>query len=193
MRRARVILISAAAAAFATSASARIVDEVRIGVAAHNVSFGDSDSSQSDETGPDLEFELISQQVRLGLLGAPRVHTMLSINLHGDTSYAAAGLSWRWRFAENWTLEPGLGIAVHDGALDNPYPSGDPRAVDYARSHQLLGARVLFRETLAVDRRLDERHSIGVSFAHLSNGGALFGNEDNQSLNEIALRYTMRR
>jgi hypothetical protein len=194
----RLALICAAALMVAAPAYARIVDEVRVGVAAHNVRFGGGDSSdpndphQSDETGPDLELEIVSSQLH-GLFGAPRPYAMVSANLAGDTSYAAAGLLWRWRFARRWRLEPSLGLAVHDGATDNPYPPGDPRADEYAHTHQLLGARVLFRETLAIDRQFDERHLLGLSLTHLSNGGALFGHDDNQSLNEIALRYTIRR
>jgi hypothetical protein len=195
----RFVLICAAAVAFATPASAQFVDEVRVGVAAHNVRFGGDDSGdpsdpgQSDEAGPDLELEIVSSRLHLGLLGEPRPYAMISVNLNGDTSYAAAGLAWRWRFAEHWMLEPSLGLAVHNGATHNPYAPGDPRAEAYAREHQLLGTRVLFRETLAIDREIDDRHSLGLSFTHLSNGGALFGHDDNQSLNEIALRYTIRR
>lgn len=199
MMRARFVLICAAALSFAAPASARIVDEVRIGVAAHNVRLGGGDSDdandpgQSDEGGPDLELEIVSSQLHLGWLGAPRPYALLSANLKGDTSYAAAGLAWRWRFAQHWTLEPSLGLAVHDGATHNPYAPGDPRAEDYAREHQLLGTRVLFREMLALDRQLGEHHAVGLVIEHLSNGGALFGQDDNQSLNEIAVRYTLRR
>jgi hypothetical protein len=200
MTHARFVLICAATMAFATPASARFVDEARVGVAAHNVRFGGEDASddpgdprQSNESGPDLELEIVSSQLHLGMLGAPRPYAMLSANLNGDTSYAAVGLAWRWRFARHWTLEPSLGVAVHDGATHNPYASGDPRAAAYARDHQLLGTRVVFRETLGVDRDLDDRHALGLVFEHLSNGGALFGHDDNQSLNEIAVRFTVRR
>jgi hypothetical protein len=189
----RFAFFCAASLAFATPAAGQAIDELRVGVAAHNVRYDGEDSGQSDERGPSLELEIVAPALHLDAFGAPRPFAMASINLNGDTSYAAAGLLWRWRFAPSWTLEPSLGAAVHDGALDNPYPAGDPRADDYAREHQLLGTRVLFREALALERRLDDRRSLGIVFEHLSNGGALFGNEDNQSLNEIALRYTLRR
>src|SRR5262245_31624115 len=196
MMRACCVLICAAAMTLAAPASARVVDEVRVGVAAHNVHFssgGSGNSRQSDEKGPDLELEIVSSQAHLGFLGKPRPYAMLSANLNGDTSYAAAGLLWRWRFSQHWTLEPSLGLAVHDGATHNPYAPDDPRAEAYAREHQLLGTRVLFRETLALDRQLGDRHAIGLVIEHLSNGGAVFGHDDNESLNEIALRYTLRR
>jgi hypothetical protein len=106
----------------------------------------------------------------------------------GDASYAAAGVKWRWRFAKRWTLESGLGVAVHDGATSNPFEDGDPQADVYRRTHQMLGARAVFHDTLALERRIDERRSIALTFEHLSNGGAPFGHDENQSLNEIGLR-----
>src|SRR5262245_35065990 len=118
----RFVLICAATLTFAAPACARVVDEVRIGVAAHNVRFSghDPDSGHRAETGPDLELEIVSSQLRV--FGAPRPYAILSANLAGDTSYAAAGLLWRWRFAPRWTFEPSVGVAVHDGATHNPYP-----------------------------------------------------------------------
>ena len=189
------VLICAAMLTFAAPARARVVDEVRIGVAAHNVRFSGHDPDESGhraEGGADLELEIVSSQLR-AVFGAPRPYAILSANLAGDTSYAAAGLLWRWRFAPRWTLEPSVGVAVHNGATHNPYPPGDPRAEEYAHTHLLLGTRALFRETLAVDRQLGARQSLGISLVHLSNGGALFGHSDNEGLNEIALRYTIRR
>ena len=85
----------------------------------------------------------------LSWLAAPRPYAMVSANTNGDANFAAAGLYWRVRLSPHWSLEPGLGLAVHDGELHNPFPRGDPRADAYGREHQILGARVLFRDTLA--------------------------------------------
>jgi hypothetical protein len=195
MNGAWFMLVCLLGAALASPASASIVAETRYGVAAHNVRFndaGEDGAGQSNERGPALQFEVVAAPVRLGVLGEPRPYAMVSANLNGDTSYAAAGLAWRWRPARRWTVEASFGVAAHDGALRNRYPPDDPRADAYARSHQLLGKRVLFRESLALDREIDQRRSIGLVFEHLSNGGSLFRNADNQSLNEIALRFTVR-
>lgn len=185
--------IAAALAAFAVApAHAYTLDEIRVGIAAHNVRFGQADE-QSDETGPNLEAEAVWGRLeRLRRIGAPRPYAMVSANTAGATSYAAAGLYWRWAFAENWALEPGVGLAVHDGATDNPYAPGDARADVYEAHHQMLGSSVLFRDTLALERRVGEGRFVGLAIEHLSNGGALFGHHSNQSLNEIAVRYTVR-
>ena len=89
-------------------------------------------------------------------------------------------------------VEPGFGVAIHNGAVHNRYAPDDPRADEYASHHQLLGSRVLFRDTLAVERDIGRNRAIGIAFEHLSNGGELFGHRDNESLNEISVRFSMR-
>ncbi len=192
MRRLLFILVTATAFAWAAQAEARVIDEVRFGVAAHNVSFNNS-SAQGDEKGPNLEVEIVGKPPRaLRRLGSPRPYAMVSANLNGDTSYAAAGLEWRLRLNDQWSLQPAICVAVHDGAEHNRYQPSDPRAHDYARRHQLLGSRVLFRESVALERRLDDRHAVALVYEHLSNGGGLFGHDDNQSLNQVGVRLSVR-
>lgn len=176
---------------FALAAPAHALSAARLGVAAHNVRFSDSDT-QSHEGGVNFEAEALSKPIAaLRMVGAPRAYVMASVNSNGDTSFVAAGLYWRLRLNRDWTLEPGFGVAVHDGARHNPYGSGDPRAAQFAHDHQLLGSRWVFRDSLALDRRVGEGRAVGIVFEHLSNGGALFGHSDNQSLNEIGVRYTI--
>ncbi|MBI1359560.1 MAG: hypothetical protein GC155_04670 [Alphaproteobacteria bacterium] len=163
----------------------------RIGLVAHNIHIGGYGDMQSRETGPNLEVEAVGAPLRgLSWLWTPRPYAMASANLSGDTSFAATGLYWRWRPLRGWTLEPGFGLALHDGALHNRYPDTDPRAADYAHDHQLLGTRYLFRDSLALDRDIGGGRTIGIEFEHLSNGGKLFGHRDNQSLNELGVRFS---
>jgi lipid A 3-O-deacylase len=160
--------------------------EARVGAAAHNV------NGASSEGGAAIQLELVGDRLSAPRwLFAPRPYAMASANLDGDTSYAAAGLYWRVRISDRWSIEPGFGFAVHDGALRNPYPDGDPRADAFAQSHQLLGSRVLFRDSLGVRRSLENGRAVSLTFEHLSNGGSLFGHEDNQSLNELTLSYSV--
>ncbi len=183
--------LATVAATGALAAQPAAAVEIRIGLAAHNVKIWTAEH-QSDEGGVNVELEAVAGSPQaLRRLWRPRPYAMASINTQGDTSFAAAGLYWRWGFAERWALEPGLGLAVHDGATSNPYGPGDPRAAIYEDEHQMLGARVLFRDTLALERRLGERRAISLVVEHLSNGGALFGHDSNQSLNEITLRYAV--
>jgi hypothetical protein len=164
----------------------------RIGLVAHNLHLRSSEL-QSGELGPNLELEIFGARPRnLAWLGHPKVYGELSGNLNGDTSFASAGFLWTWRLSPTWWVEPGLGLAVHDGALDNPFPVSDQRNVEYQHDHQLLGTRWLFRDSLALEHDIGGGHSLGLVFEHLSNGGKVFGHDDNQSLNELGLRYTTR-
>ena len=196
----KCLLLSAACAAQAPTALAQDLPyrgrgegaEWRIGVVAHNIHpFGYGDM-QSRETGPNLEGEMVgapSQTLRA--IGRPRPYVMASANLSGDTSFAAAGLYWPWRFDPDWRLEFGVGLALHDGELHNPYPASDPRAAAFQYEHQLLGTHMLFRDSLALDRAIGAGCSVGIVYEHLSNAGDLFGHSDNESLNELGVRFSM--
>lgn len=176
---------------FAVAGSAAAKVDARAGIVAHNLKIGDA-STQSDEGGANLEVEIVGGRIDpLGWLGGPRAYLMGSLNTQSDTSFGGAGLYWRVPFARNWTLEPGLGIVVHDGALKNPFDPADPRAAAYAHDHQLLGTRYLFRDSIALDRDIGAGRKLGVVFEHLSNGGSTFGHRDNQSLNEVGVRMSI--
>jgi len=175
--------------AIAGPAAAKV--DVRAGIVAHNLKIGDS-PTQSNESGANLEVEIIGGRIDpLGWLGGPHPYLMGSLNTGGDTSFGGAGLYWRVPFAGNWTLEPGLGIVVHDGVLKNPFAPADSRAEAFAHEHQLLGTRYLFRDSIALDRDIGAGRKFGVVFEHLSNGGSTFGHRDNQSLNEVGVRMTI--
>ena len=178
-------LLARAPAALAEDAS------WRVGLVEHNIHIGGYGEKQSHEGGVNLEADLVGAPIRdLSVIFAPRPYVMASINTDGDTSFAAAGLYWRWRPNRVWSVEPGFGLAVHDSELHNPFPDSDPRAAIFQRAHQLLGTRLLFCDTLALDRDIGGGRTIGLGFEHLSNGGKLFGQRDNESLNELGLRYS---
>lgn len=199
MRPTRPILILAVAfAALAPAAAGQsggsepdTAPEWRIGLVAHNIHPFGYGEFQSREDGVNLEGELVGAPLRfLHAVWTPRPYAMVSANLGGHTSFAAAGFYWRIRLTKKWRLEPGLGVAVHDGELRNPYPASDPRAAGFQRDHQVLGTRLLFRDSLALERTIGVGRSVGLVLEHLSNGGDLFGNHDNESLNELGVRFS---
>ncbi|HVY87292.1 MAG TPA: acyloxyacyl hydrolase [Hyphomonadaceae bacterium] len=164
----------------------------RFGAVAHNLHIGGYGDMQSHEGGANLEGELIGRQIDwLNAVWSPRPYVMVSGNLGGDTSFVATGLYWGLPDVWGWQPELGFGLALHDGELHNPYPLSDPRAADYQREHQLLGTRTLFRDTIAFDHSIGRGRSVGIVFEHLSNAGNLFGHRDNESLNELGLRFTV--
>jgi lipid A 3-O-deacylase len=187
-----IVALTLVSAILCSEHPAAALDELRLGITAHNVQLWGGEN-QSNESGPNIELQALwAPPGPIRFLGSPRPYAMISANTQGDTSYASGGLEWRWRFAHRWSLDPSFGLAVHDGAVNEKYPVGSPEELIYQERHQLLGSRVLFHETLAVQRELTKRGGLAVTYEHLSNGGTIFGHKHNQSLNEIGLRYTIR-
>jgi lipid A 3-O-deacylase len=185
MRRAALLIASAAA--LSASASAQVIDEVRLGVMAHNLCVLDCDNADKED-GPNINGEIVfSSPDFLNLIWSPRPYVMGSVNTAGDTSFGGAGLHWNWHFAEGWSLEPGVGYVVHDGELDFPFPQGDPRNNPISESKVFLGSRDLFRTSLALNRDLAGPWGVQLMYEHLSHGQIL-GNGRNQGLDNIGVR-----
>ena len=102
------------------------------------------------------------------------------MNTRGDTNLAAAGLSWR--FGDQLYLQPGIGLAAHDG------PS--TRVNEETRFRTDLGSRVLFNPKLAVGWRINERVAVEASWIHVSNGQIL--SDQNPGLDIIGARLVFR-
>ena len=99
-----------------------------------------------------------------------------ALNSNGDTSYAAAGLSYR--FGDRLYLRPGVGLAIHNGSA---------RKFEVPRNGRIeFGSRVLFEPELAVGLQASERLGIEASLVHLSHA-QLFGGQ-NPGIDNIGLR-----
>lgn len=178
---------SLALLALAGRAEAKIVEEVRLGVLQHNICVTNCDNADKED-GPDVEAELVfASPDLLDLIWSPHPFIVASVNTAGNTSYAGVGLAWQWEFAEGWTLEPGVAYVVHDGELEHPYPSGDPRNIPFDESNVYLGSRDLFRTSLALSRNFGENWGAQILFEHLSHGQIL-GEGRNQGMDNIGVR-----
>lgn len=101
-----------------------------------------------------------------------------ALNSKGDTSYAAAGLSWK--FGDKFFIRPGLGIAVHDGS-----------AGDFQREDRIaFGSRILFEPELGVGARLNDRLTLEASWVHMSH--ALIFGRQNPGIDNIGARLSWR-
>lgn len=162
------------------------VDSVHVGVMAHNIQVIDSKNANKED-GPAIEAQLnFDSPGFLSWAGAPEPYVVLSANVAGDTSFAGVGLEWQWRFAENWSLEPGLGYVIHDGELENPYPPG-PQSIAFAEEHVLLGSEDLFRTSLGLTRHFGNDWSAQLFYSHLSHGQIL-GDGRNQGMDQLGVR-----
>jgi len=164
------------------------VDEIHVGVMDHNICVTNCDNADKED-GPNIEFQVsFDSPGFLNWAGAPQPYLMASINTAGDTSFGGAGLEWRWNFAGNWALEPGVGIVAHDGATDNPYANGTPEAAAFSDENVLLGSDLLFRTSLGLTYDFDGPWEAQAFFEHLSHGQIL-GSGRNQGLDELGIRF----
>jgi len=180
-RRRRLVAASLVVSPFllGNSASARgVVDEVKIGVLAHDIGFlGDS-----VEGGADIVGEILFESPDfLHVIGAPRPTIGGSVNTNGKTNYLYVDMTWKasvWaptmRQGDSIYLGAFAGCAVHDGHL-NERDDGNKD----------LGTRALFHLGVEVGYQITPAYSIELYFSHLSNA---FTSSQNPGLNNLGVR-----
>lgn len=168
----RIILVAAMVASLPVPAAAR---EVFAGVTTSDIDV----SIDVDEGGTDLQLGYRTAPVAaLRLIGRPSVQIFGSVNVAADTSFVAAGLSWKLTRGPVF-VRPGLGMAVHDG------PS---RRVRAGGTRTDLGSRILFTPEIGLGLFLSPRWSIEASWTRLSHA-QIFG-DHNPGIDKIGLRLT---
>jgi lipid A 3-O-deacylase len=171
------------------TAAAGPVAEARFGVLAHNVGLLEQKNANK-EASPNLSAELVFQSPAfLEWALAPRPYVNASLNTGGDTSLGSVGLEWNFALGESWAFQPGIGYALHNGEVRNPFPNGDPRAQAFVKDKVLLGSQDLFRVSMAVERKLSDKWGAQVLWEHYSHGQIL-GKGRNQGLDELGVRVT---
>jgi lipid A 3-O-deacylase len=161
-RLAALCLVLAFGGAAQASAQNRIVDEVKVGVLAHDVTLGGTHV----EGGADINGEVLFVSPSfLDVIGAPRPHLGGWVNTSGNTDAAYFGLTWGLRLAKSifgtadaLTIYGSLGGAVQDGYEDSA-PPGRKR----------LGSPVLFRESVELGYQITPVYSISAMVDHISN------------------------
>ena len=128
----------------------------------------------SPEGGVDVQLGFRSEPIIRGIGVQPYVFGALNSN--GDTSYAAAGVSWK--FGDRFYVRPGIGLAVHTGSSAN----FDNRFNDRIE----FGSRILFEPELGVGARINDRMTIEASWVHLSHATFLGG--QNPGIDNIGAR-----
>ena len=125
--------------------------------------------------------------IQLGFRGGPIIpgtklepYVFGALNSKGDTSYAAAGLSWK--FGDRIYIRPGLGIAVHTGSAGS-FDHADHDHIDF-------GSRILFEPEVGIGARVSDRLTIEASWVHLSHATLLGG--QNPGIDNIGARLNWR-
>ena len=189
------ILIAVALLAASPTGAAR-AGEAFVGAYAHDVD--DGISYGKFETGAQIVVGARTTALdELAFLGTPRVHLLIGLNTVGDTNYAATGLAWRFDIDRRFYIQPGIGIAVHDGRVNLPSPDAPgltpqerlKRATD-RRTRLDLGSRVLFEPELSLGWKATRRVSWELSWIHLSH--ARLAGHYNPGVADVGLRMVYR-
>lgn len=189
----RILLTTLAAAAVAGPAAA---GEVFAGVYAHDVDDGISYGKFED--GAQIVVGARTTALdELEFLGRARVHLLAGVNTSGGTNYVATGLSWRFDLNERLYIQPGIGIAVHDGRVNLPSPNAPgltpEERLKRIRDRQTkldLGSRVLFEPELSLGWKATPRLSMELSWIHVSH--ARLAGHYNPGLGDVGVRLIYR-
>mgnify|MGYP001172011456 CR=1 FL=1 len=168
-------------------AQADIVDEVRLGVTAHNICVIDCDNADKED-GPNVSAEVVFETPDfLSWALNPRPYLGTSINTAGKTSFYGGGLQWSFPIGDGFAIEPGLGYFLHDGATSDPFPQGSPESFAFTQENVLLGSEDLFRTSLALSWYLSESWGAQIMYEHYSHGQIL-GDGRNQGMDNLGVR-----
>ena len=191
MKSAFAIMLLSGAALAAPVASADVLESVRLGVMDHNIRVIDPKNADK-ESGVNINGQINFHSPKfLDFAFSPKPFIMGSVNTDGNTSYGGVGLEWDWEFVDGWHIEPSFGYVLHDGAIDLPYPSGDPRNQAFTDNNVLMGSKDVFRSSLALTLDFSEDWGAQVIYEHLSHGQIL-GSGRNQGLDELGVRFVYR-
>jgi hypothetical protein len=162
---------------------AGIVDEIRIGIHAHDVHHAmlpflvqEWEVDQID----DISFDVLFTSPDVDAfrwIGSPRPEVGVTINTDNRDSLAHLGLTWQLPVFETpFYLEGTFGAAIHNGYLTN--------SPDNTRRHN-FGCRVNFYERFGVGANLSESMTATVTYEHTSNAQLC---DDNQGLSNFGVR-----
>jgi len=189
----RFLIAALAASALAGPAAG---GEVFAGAYVHDVDDGISYGQFED--GAQIVFGARTTALdELAFLGKPRVHLLAGVNTSGGTNYVATGLAWRLNINERFYVQPGIGVAIHDGRVNLPSPD-EPGLTPEERLKRLrdfqtkldLGSRVLFEPELSVGWKATRRLSVELSWIHVSH--AKLAGDYNPGLGDVGVRLLYR-
>ena len=190
-----LFLVLAGGAAQAQSATdwqdGSLIDEVRVGVLAHDVKF-----AGGRERGEDISAELLfaspfpldwgdSLPEWLKWVARPRPQIGGDLNTAGATSQIYGGLNWTVPLAprvlfdnDHLTLDLDFGPSVNNGHVNRTVPD-----------RKALGSQALFRLAAELGWHFTPRLAVYLLFEHVSNSDLA---TYNQSLNDVGVRVGYR-
>ena len=132
----------------------------------------------SPEGGVDLQLGYRGGPIFAGTKLEP--YAFGALNSRGDTSYAAAGVAWK--FGDRFYVRPGIGLAIHTGSTAD---RDDPTNAKIE-----FGSRILFEPELSIGTRLSDRLTVEASWVHMSHATLFSG--QNPGIDNIGARINFR-
>ncbi len=156
--------------AFADNQPEHPIDSVYGGIALHNI-------AGNEESGIDGTLELRFSPVFgrgwdveiLPTLGA-------HVSFNGETNSAYLGATARYMLTQSIFVEGFLGFTLHDA--DTPIENDGAN----------LGCSLLFREGLGIGYRHGQ-HALSLYGSHISHGGIICSDDNNDGLTTLGIRY----
>ncbi|MGH6963074.1 MAG: acyloxyacyl hydrolase [Phenylobacterium sp.] len=165
-------------------------------VQAQELRVGAGYAPNGPEHGASLIAEYLFKPLKvLSFVGSPRPYVSGQVSLEGVTSFAQAGLIWRWEGKRTY-FDLGGGLSVHDGDLTLPRPmSGLTEEENARRRHERdvraeWGYRTLFHATFALGWRLNSKWAVEFEGQHWSNGHV--GSNTHDGANSLGVRAAYR-
>ncbi|MGI8944433.1 MAG: acyloxyacyl hydrolase [Qipengyuania sp.] len=138
---------------------------------------------ETNEEGVDFQVGVRTEPLEvLSIIGKPSPYVFASLNSAGDTSFVAAGLSWKLAVGPVY-VRPGVGLALHNAP--------DLRVDPETRLRTDLGSRLLLEPEIAVGTKIGPNLSLEASWVHISNA-RLFNREQNPGIDMLGLRLNKR-
>ncbi len=160
---------------------AGVVDELRIGLHAHDVHHAALPFSVNQwrlNQIEDISFDLLFTSPDLDVfrwMGSPRPEVGATLTLGGKDSMAHLGLTWQLPIFETPVyLEGTFGAAIHDGALTGAAPG-----------RKNFGCQVNFYERFGVGMHVSDNVTATLTYEHTSNNGWC---QANDGLSNFGLR-----
>lgn len=182
----KFLVAAGALSLLAAPVQAQWIDEIRVGVVAHDV-------VDHAEDGPQISVEALFESPGfLEPIFSPRPYLYGSFNTQGYTNLGAAGLNWTIVEFDRLSLEGAVGISYNDGVKDvTDLPPDDPYRIETAATRALLGSKWLFHSRLGADYAITDQWAVGVYYEHFSHG-QIIASGRNQALDEVGVRIGYR-
>lgn len=150
------------------------LDEVRIGIADHDVGVFGTDKESGPTIALSMRFKPLSGDMWDILLN-PRPFIGANINTTSDTSAINAGVNWDWYFLPQTFASFSFGGTLHDG-----------EEATTKLDRKELGSHALFYLAVELGYRIDAHNSLALRIDHMSNAKTA---DNNEGLDTVGIMY----